>query len=55
MGTLSRWVAVILAWLQAHRRILMLKVAVGAALVFAHYFPETQASLYVNLIWLLLF
>ena len=43
------------AWITTHKRILLLKVAVGASLIGAHFYPEHMPSLLVNLVWLLLF
>jgi hypothetical protein len=42
-------------WAVAHRHMLALKAAVAVALVVAHYYPEKQLSLLVNLVWLALF
>jgi hypothetical protein len=44
-----------LEWARQHRRMLALKLAVALALVVAHYYPQTQFGLYVNLLWLILF
>lgn len=44
------------AFLVAHRRILLLKAAVAAALVASHYAPAGHPiTLVTNLIWLILF
>lgn len=42
-------------WIERNKRLIALKVAVGAALIVTHYFPEHMPSLLVNLIWLFLF
>lgn len=42
-------------WLKEHRRIILLKIAVGCALTVAHYYPEHMPGLLVNLVWLVLF
>lgn len=42
------------AWVHSHRRILVLKGAVGAALTINHYFPS-DAGVFINLIWLFVF
>ncbi len=42
-------------WLIKHKRIVLLKVAVGGALTATHFYPEHMPSLLVNLLWLLLF
>lgn len=41
-------------WMRRNKRILLLKVAIGAALVINHYYPS-DASWVVNLIWLFAF
>ena len=43
------------AWLIEHRRLIALKVMVGAMLVVAHFWPQSVPALLVNLLWLFLF
>lgn len=45
----------VVTWMHAHRRILLLKGAVAAILIIAHYFPDSRAGLIANLIWLVVF
>jgi hypothetical protein len=45
----------LLAWVKAHRRLLILKATVAAILVIAHHYPDSRAALAANLIWLLVF
>jgi hypothetical protein len=47
--------AAVSSWLWEHRRVFALKLAVAFALAYSHYFPESKASLWVNLLWLFLF
>lgn len=43
------------AWIKSHKRLIMLKVGVGAMLVVAHFYPQSVPALLVNLLWLFLF
>lgn len=44
-----------LAWIVVHKRLITLKVVVGAMLVVAHFYPQSMPALLVNLLWLMLF
>lgn len=41
-------------WVKSHKRMVILKCAIGAGLVVNHYYPS-DASIFINLIWLIVF
>lgn len=42
-------------FIKTHRRLLMLKLIIAIAMIVNHFWPSNEASVIINLIWLMFF